>query len=149
MKKAISLLLISIFPFLFLCCVKSEKETDELQIKKTVDEFYQNLNSRDFTAIKTISTPRMEKFIDFIAAIGEDLVVYNKHEIVLIDIKANNAEVILRAEDSFGNIMDFKWDLIKVEQRWLLDMFTGEKETDVLTEDDIGFTKRKIEEDND
>lgn len=45
--------------------------------------------------------------------------------------------------------MDFKWDLIKVEQRWLLDMFTGEKETDVLTEDDIEFTKRKIEEDND
>ena len=149
MKKAISLLLISMLPFLFLCCVKSEKETDELQIKKTVDEFYQNLNSRDFTAIKTISTPRMEKFIDFIAAIGKDLVVYNNHEILSVEIKANNAEVILRAEDSFGNIMDFKWDLIKVEQRWLLDMFTGEKETDVLTEDDIEFTKRKIEEDND
>lgn len=149
MKKAISLLLISMLPLLFFCCVKTEKETDELQIKKTVDEFYQNLNSRDFTAIKTISTPRMEKFIDFIAAIGKDLVVYNNHEILSVEIKANNAEVILRAEDSFGNIMDFKWDLIKVEQRWLLDMFTGEKETDVLTEDDIEFTKRKIEEDND
>lgn len=149
MKKTISLLLISLLPLLFFCCVKSEKETDELQIRKTVDEFYQNLNSRDFTAIKTISTPRMEKFIDFISAIGEDLVVYNNHEIVSIEIKANNAEVLLRAEDSFGNIMDFQWDLIKVEQRWLLDMFTGEKEQNVLTDDDIEFTKRKIEEDND
>lgn len=149
MKKAISILLISAFSLLNLSCVKTENETDEMQIRRVVDEFYQNLNSRDFAKIKTISTPRMEKFIDFIADIGEDLVVYKKHEIVSVTIKANNSVVILRAEDGFGNIMDFKWELIKIEQKWLLDMFTGEKETDVLTNDDIEFTKRKIEEEND
>lgn len=148
MKKNILLISLILFSIFLFSCVENKNKKDEVVVKNVVEAFYINLNSRDFSSIKEISTPRMGVFIDFISDIGDNLVTYKKYEIIDISLNANNAVVLVEGEDVFGNIVDFKWNLVRVENKWLLDMFSGDDDQEILSDKHIEFTKRKIEEDD-
>lgn len=138
-----------LLPVLFILaqsCGVDPKDRDERMIEKTVNEFYTNINEKDFEAIKKQSTQRMHKFIDFFKNFGDDLVVYKSHSIDSMRIDHNHAEVFVTAVDIFDNRAEFRWELDRSDEEWKLDMFYGKSDNDILTEEDYEYTKIEIED---
>lgn len=145
MKLRYLLLLATLFALVQSCGI-DPKDRDEKMIEKTVNEFYTNINEKDFEAIKKQSTQRMHKFIDFFKNFGDDLVVYKSHSIDSMHIDHNHAEVFVTAVDIFDNRVEFRWELHRSDEEWQLDMFYGSDDSDILTEEDYEYTKIEIED---
>lgn len=138
-----TLLVLAISISIFGC--KSQKVEDENEIKTVITEFYTNLNDKNFTNINTISTKKMQRYVKHISSIGDDLVTYKTYEVKDIKIIGKNAEVQVDTEDIYGNKLAFIWTLTKDEESWKLDMFEGEIDQNVFTEEEINYTKKPIQ----
>lgn len=123
---------------LFSCNIEKDKE----QVNKVVENFYIYLNERNFDKIKEMSTPKADKYFEFILTIGDDLVKINKIDILETKIEERKAKVDVKVLDIYGNIIYCHWYLIKEQNIWKIDQLDGYKQENILTNEDIKYSKK-------
>mgnify|MGYP000943472689 FL=1 len=136
MKRILKCLCISLI--LFGCTTESE----EKNVSKVVEDFYIYLNKKDFESIKKISTKEVDRYIDFVSTIGDDLVQVKTIDINEVKIENHLAKVDVKTIDIYGNVNNYKWSLIKEHNSWHLMELEEHGIGHNLTEDDIEYTKK-------
>ncbi len=117
MKK----LLLILFVCVFVSACSSDNRDEEL-IEKTIENYYESLNKRDFKNLETIVSKRMSKKISYFKDLVKDLVVYKSVKVGNIVVEGNLALVEVEVVDEFGNKIESNWNLLKVNEEWKVDM---------------------------
>ena len=117
MKKLFLILLSSFF---VLACSNDNRE--EGLIIKTVENYYECLNKRDFKNLETIVSARMNKKIPYFKELGKNLVIYEKVKVENIELNGNTAFVEVECVDEFGNKIVCNWNLSKINEEWKMDI---------------------------
>lgn len=128
--------------FIFLILFGCSKESEQEKVSKVIEEFYLYLNNKDFESIKKISTKEVDKYIDFVSTIGDDLVQIKSIDINEVIIENNLAKVDVKTLDIYGNVNHYKWLLIKENSLWQLMELEEQGIRHNLTEDDLEYTKK-------
>ena len=92
--------------------------------------------------IKKISTKEVDRYIDFVSTIGDDLVQVKTIDINEVKIENHFAKVDVKTIDIYGNVNNYKWSLIKEHNSWQLMELEEHGIGHNLTEDDIEYTKK-------
>ena len=117
MKKLLLILLACIFVS---ACSGGDK--DEVLIEKTIENYYESLNKRDFKTLETLVSERMNKKISYFKDLANELVVYKSVKVNNVIINGNLALVEVEVVDQFDNKIECNWSLFKVNQQWKIDM---------------------------
>lgn len=118
MKKYLLILVFSVFVF---SCSNVDRE--EENVRKTVKEFYNCLNNRDFVGLKACVSGRMNEGLVFLKGRRNDLVRYESCNVRNIVVNGNMAVVEVDCVDEFGNNIVCNWNLVKIDDVWRMDMF--------------------------
>lgn len=117
MKKLLLILLVCVF-----VSACSKEDRDEELIEKTIENYYESLNKRDFKTLETLLSTRMNKKIAYSKDLLEELVVYKNVKVNNVVINGNLAFVEVECIDEFGNKIECNWNLLKVNEEWKIDM---------------------------
>lgn len=117
MKKLLLILLVCVF-----VSACSKEDRDEELIEKTIENYYESLNKRDFKTLETLLSTRMNKKIAYSKDLLEELVVYKNVKVDNVVINGNLAFVEVECIDEFGNKIKCNWNLLKVNEEWKIDM---------------------------
>ena len=88
MKKLLLILLVCVF-----VSACSKEDRDEELIEKTIENYYESLNKRDFKTLETLLSTRMNKKIAYSKDLLEELVVYKNVKVDNVVINGNLAFV--------------------------------------------------------
>lgn len=139
MKKQITYIIIFfVLFFLFASCQKEDKNEE---VYNVIEDFYYYLNEKKIDSIKYISTKKADRYFEFVFNIGHDLVIIDSINIIQSLIEDSTAKIDVETFDTYGNKIIYHWSLVKRNNRWKIDELDGFKDQNVLTEEDIEYTK--------
>ncbi|MBQ7984650.1 MAG: DUF4878 domain-containing protein [Bacteroidales bacterium] len=122
MAKYIYTVLILLF---FAAC--SQQKADEDSIEQTVYAFYKDINKNNFKEAESHCSDNMKNLIRKFKDSDINLVKYKKYTITDIEITADLAVVTVETVDIYSNNVQFKWDLIKVNDQWKINSYNSSK----------------------